>query len=240
MVTTLGDGPSLTLGPDQLLVTRRGRHDHVEVALALPGELSDLGEELFSGQSLVGDHKKAPHSYLDSVPIVRPGQAATGRAVTALRSPERGRGAVSSRGAESPAQVRDRNIARRLVHGQAATPAPMGLAFAPITVLVLREAPAGEEGATSASLALAETLGWALGTGVGGAAVAAAHANGWRIASGAGLALLAAAGATAGCLLVSGRLPGGRLVAEPGDLAPEPVSRTPTPPPAEGAPAGGR
>jgi MFS family permease len=91
----------------------------------------------------------------------------------------------------------------------------MGLAYAPITVMVLREAPAGEEGSASASLTLCDTLGWALGTGVGGAAVAAAEASGWPLRNGVGLALVAAAAAGLVCLAVVRRLPSGRLVAQP-------------------------
>jgi MFS family permease len=49
----------------------------------------------------------------------------------------------------------------------------MGLAFAPISLMMLRQAPPGREGQTSASLNLADVLGTAIGVGIGGAAVAA-------------------------------------------------------------------
>jgi MFS family permease len=49
----------------------------------------------------------------------------------------------------------------------------MGLAFAPISLMMLRQAPPGREGQTSASLNLADVLGTAIGAGIGGAAVAA-------------------------------------------------------------------
>ena len=49
----------------------------------------------------------------------------------------------------------------------------MGLAYAPLSLMMLREAPPGQEGRASASLNLADVLGTALGIGVGGAAVAA-------------------------------------------------------------------
>ena len=88
----------------------------------------------------------------------------------------------------------------------------MGLAYAPMTVLVLREAPAGEEGSAAASLTLCDTLGWALGTGVGGAAVATAEAAGWPLRNGVLLALVCAAAVGCVCLAVSRRLPSGRLV----------------------------
>jgi MFS family permease len=92
----------------------------------------------------------------------------------------------------------------------------MGLAYAPTTVLVLREAAPGEEGSASASLTLCDTLGWALGTGVGGAAVAAAEAAKWPLRNGVLLAL--ACTTAVGCLslVVSRRLPAGPLVAANG------------------------
>jgi MFS family permease len=95
----------------------------------------------------------------------------------------------------------------------------MGLAYGPMTVLVLREAPKGEEGSASASLTLCDTLGWALGTGVGGACVAAAEANGWPLGTGIALALACAGAVGVGCMLLSRRLPPGRLVEQ---TAPEP------------------
>jgi MFS family permease len=98
----------------------------------------------------------------------------------------------------------------------------MGLAYAPITVLVLREAPSGEEGAASASLTLCDTLGWALGTGVGGAAVAAAEASGWPLRNGIILALACAAAIGFLCLAVVRRLPSGRLVEQQAPL-PQPA-----------------
>ncbi|MBO0824466.1 MAG: MFS transporter, partial [Actinobacteria bacterium] len=59
----------------------------------------------------------------------------------------------------------------------------IGLAYAPITLLMLREAPDGREGWASASLTLSDVLGTALGIGAGGAAVAAATAHGWPLAA---------------------------------------------------------
>jgi MFS family permease len=50
----------------------------------------------------------------------------------------------------------------------------MGLAYAPISLMMLRLAEPGREGQASASLNLADVLGTAIGIGVGGAAVAAA------------------------------------------------------------------
>ena len=83
----------------------------------------------------------------------------------------------------------------------------MGLAYAPVTLLVLREAPPGREGWATASMTLLDTLGWALGTGLGGAAVAAGEASGWSLDVGVGIALVLSAAAAVGGLLVSPRLP---------------------------------
>jgi MFS family permease len=49
----------------------------------------------------------------------------------------------------------------------------MGLAYAPLTLIVLRDAPVGEQGSASSALSLTDSLGTALGTGVVGAFVAA-------------------------------------------------------------------
>ena len=49
----------------------------------------------------------------------------------------------------------------------------MGLLYAPLSLIVLRDAPAGEQGSASSALSLTDVLGTALGTGVTGAAVAA-------------------------------------------------------------------
>src|SRR5207248_1596970 len=50
----------------------------------------------------------------------------------------------------------------------------MGLAYAPLSLMMLQKALPGQEGQASASLNLADVLGTAIGIGVGGAAVAAA------------------------------------------------------------------
>jgi predicted MFS family arabinose efflux permease len=64
----------------------------------------------------------------------------------------------------------------------------IGLAYAPISLTVLKEAPPGQEGRISAALTLTDVLGTALGTGICGAAVAFAQANGWARRAGLGLA----------------------------------------------------
>lgn len=82
----------------------------------------------------------------------------------------------------------------------------MGLAYAPLTLIVLREAPAGEQGGASAALSLTDSLGTALGTGVTGALVAASvRADGSAVIGLAvGFALAVAIGLVA--LAASGRL----------------------------------
>lgn len=49
----------------------------------------------------------------------------------------------------------------------------MGLGYAPLSLIVLREAPPGTQGTASSALSLLDTLGTALGTGVSGAIIAA-------------------------------------------------------------------
>jgi MFS family permease len=83
----------------------------------------------------------------------------------------------------------------------------MGLAYAPITLLMLREAPSGREGWAAASLSLADVLGTALGIGAGGAAIAAATAHGWPLAAGVGAAFAIAAAGGVVLAVVSRRLP---------------------------------
>jgi MFS family permease len=89
----------------------------------------------------------------------------------------------------------------------------MGLAFAPISLMMLRKAPPGQEGRVSASLNLADVLGTAIGIGIGGAAVAASVGTDLRV----GVTVAFAAAALAGfvALAVTGRLPGGTGAAPP-------------------------
>ncbi len=83
----------------------------------------------------------------------------------------------------------------------------IGLAYAPLSLLMLREAPEGREGWASASLNLSDVLGTALGVGFGGAAVAVGASTGRPLMTGLTVAFaVAAAGAVVG-LVVSRRLP---------------------------------
>jgi hypothetical protein len=90
----------------------------------------------------------------------------------------------------------------------------MGLANSPIALLMLRQAPPGQEGKTSASLNLADTLGTAIGIGVGGAAVAAVSGSDLHLGLDVAFAASALVGVVA--LAVSRRLPAGTTAAPQG------------------------
>jgi len=89
----------------------------------------------------------------------------------------------------------------------------MGLAYAPLSLMMLQKALPGQEGQASASLNLADVLGTAIGIGAGGAAVAAAAGGDLRLGITAALAIAAAVGVVA--LAFAGRLPAGRGSAPP-------------------------
>jgi MFS family permease len=94
----------------------------------------------------------------------------------------------------------------------------IGLAFSPLSVIVLGEAAPGEEGAAGASLQLAETLGVALGAGLGGVLVALGSGG-----DGSPRAGIAAAYALAGTVAllafaVARRVPS-RTLPRPGEAA---------------------
>jgi MFS family permease len=83
----------------------------------------------------------------------------------------------------------------------------MGLAYAPTSLLTLRAATADRTGWASASLNLADVLGTALGTGLGGGALVLASNQGWSLTTGVTLAFALASLAAVANLGVSGRLP---------------------------------
>jgi MFS family permease len=89
----------------------------------------------------------------------------------------------------------------------------MGLAYAPLSLMMLHKAQPGQEGQASASLNLADVLGTALGIGVGGAAVAAAAGGDLRPGITAAFAVAAAVGLMA--LVFTRRLPEGTSSAPP-------------------------
>jgi len=83
----------------------------------------------------------------------------------------------------------------------------MGLSFAPLTLMMLSEAPPGREGWAAATLNLADVLGSAIGIGIGGAAISAAVHVGWPLPFGVGIAFAITAAAGVAGLAVSRRLP---------------------------------
>src|SRR5205814_2102414 len=94
----------------------------------------------------------------------------------------------------------------------------MGLAYAPLTLMMLRKAPPGQEGQTSASLNLADVLGTAIGIGVGGAAVAATASS--HLPLGIAVAFAASAAVALLGLALTRRLPAGTGSApQPGEAA---------------------
>ncbi len=93
----------------------------------------------------------------------------------------------------------------------------MGLGYAPTSLMILRKAPPGREGRTSASLNLADVLGTAIGIGVGGAAVAAGAGRDLHLGITAAFAVAAAAAVVA--LVITRRLLAGT------NASPPPVAR---------------
>ncbi len=82
----------------------------------------------------------------------------------------------------------------------------MGIAYSPISLFVLHEAPAGREGAATAGLQLSDVLGTALGAGVGGVALATAPGLGWGEAAALLLTFGIAGAAVLAGLAVTARL----------------------------------
>jgi MFS family permease len=84
----------------------------------------------------------------------------------------------------------------------------MGLSYAPLSLVVLAEAPAGTEGTASASLQLSDTLGVALGTGIAGAIVAAGATFSWTRATALTVAFALCGTVAVVTALAATRLPG--------------------------------
>jgi len=82
----------------------------------------------------------------------------------------------------------------------------MGLAYAPLALIVLREAAGAEQGRASSALSLTDSLGTALGTGITGAAVAASARSGQGPAPGLAIGFAVAVGVALVGLAISGRL----------------------------------
>ena len=82
----------------------------------------------------------------------------------------------------------------------------MGLAYSPLALIVLRQAPIAEQGRASAAISLTDSLGTALGTGVTGALVAASVRGSGQPVSGLALGFGVAIG-----IALLGNAIGGRL-----------------------------
>jgi MFS family permease len=83
----------------------------------------------------------------------------------------------------------------------------IGLAYAPTSLMMLREAPGGGDGWASASLNLSDVLGTALGTGVSGAAIVVGADHGWSTSTAVTIAFAVAATAALVALALTWRLP---------------------------------
>jgi MFS family permease len=106
----------------------------------------------------------------------------------------------------------------------------IGLAYSPISVLVLRHAPPGRQGWATATMQLTDNLGVALGAGMGGALVAAGDAAGWHPAAGiaGAFALAVAVGLVA--VVVARRLPDQPLTDPAVEQPAKPAGRRPRSP----------
>ncbi|MFL6203888.1 MAG: MFS transporter [Acidimicrobiales bacterium] len=83
----------------------------------------------------------------------------------------------------------------------------IGMAYAPLSVTVLGLADPGREGEASSGIQLADVLGVALGTGLGGAFVALGDAQGWATSSALAFAFPVSCGAAVAGLFAARRLP---------------------------------
>lgn len=105
----------------------------------------------------------------------------------------------------------------------------MGLAFSSISLVVLATAPAGQEGAATAALQLANVLSIALGTGLGGVLVAASSARTGSPNSGVLAQSLLMIGVIVLALLTTLRLPGRAAQPGPGGQAAPEGGHAPAP-----------
>ncbi len=83
----------------------------------------------------------------------------------------------------------------------------MGLAYSPLSVTVLAAAEQGEEGAASAAIQLSDTLGVAVGTGMGGSLIALGAARGWAVSSSTAITFVISVVIVALGVLAARRLP---------------------------------
>jgi hypothetical protein len=82
----------------------------------------------------------------------------------------------------------------------------MGLAYSPLALIVLREAPTAEQGRASSAISLTDSLGTALGTGITGALVAASVRSTGNPAGGLAVGFAVAVGVALMGVVLSGRL----------------------------------
>ena len=82
----------------------------------------------------------------------------------------------------------------------------MGLAYSPLALIVLREAPTAEQGRASSAISLTDSLGTALGTGITGALVAASVRSTGNPAGGLVVGFAVAVGVALLGVVLSGRL----------------------------------
>jgi MFS family permease len=82
----------------------------------------------------------------------------------------------------------------------------MGLAYSPLALIVLREAPVDSQGAATSALSLSDSLGTAIGTGITGAIVAASVRLTGQPAAGLAAGFTVAVLVGLGGLLLTGRL----------------------------------
>jgi MFS family permease len=82
----------------------------------------------------------------------------------------------------------------------------MGLAYSPLALIVLRDAPADSQGAATSALSLTDSLGTALGTGITGAIVAASVRITGEPVDGLAVGFAVAVAIGLGGLLLTGRL----------------------------------
>jgi hypothetical protein len=86
----------------------------------------------------------------------------------------------------------------------------MGLLYAPLSLVTLREAPEGGQGAATSALQLSDILGTSLGTGLGGGILAAGVRGGAPQGTSLAITFGVAVAAAVGGLLLATRLPGAR------------------------------
>lgn len=84
----------------------------------------------------------------------------------------------------------------------------MGLSYSPLSLVTLAEAPPAEQGTATSGLQLSDTLGTALGTGVGGALIAGALRGGLELWVGLAAAFAVGVGAAVLGALLARQLPG--------------------------------